>query len=52
MKKLSLKLLVAGWIVLGISFITPGTWHSYFAGIACGLFISSFLIGFNEYKNQ
>jgi hypothetical protein len=52
MKKLGLKMLGAGWIIFGISFLVPGIWHTYLSGIACGLFISSFWVNFSEYKNQ
>ena len=52
MKKLGLKMNVAGWIVFAISFLGEGAFHSYISGVACGLFISSLWIALNEYKNQ
>lgn len=52
MKKLGLKMNVAGWIVFGISFMIPDSWAIWVKGIACGLFISSIWTNVYEYKNQ
>jgi hypothetical protein len=52
MKKLGLKMNIAGWIVFAISFLVEGIPHSYISGIACGLFIASVWVNIYEYKNQ
>jgi hypothetical protein len=52
MKKLSLKLLVTGWIIFGISFMVVPTWHDFVSGISYGTFIASLWVSYYEFKNQ
>jgi len=52
MKKLGLKMFIAGWIVFAVSFMVTSSWHEWISGIAAGMFIGSMCVNLAENKNQ